>query len=91
LIMSTIPHDLLCNAGAEEIEKFVVELRKQNACLAAVLREQYFGLGTMQHKAKRLQLSCSYFRVKLDMTKQWMVGRLSGSYRGWVFCSNKWQ
>lgn len=79
LIKST-PY-LACNASAEEIEHLVVELTKQNERLAQVLREQYFGLGTMPRKAKRLGFSYAYFRTQLDMAKQWMAGRLSITYR----------
>jgi hypothetical protein len=79
LIKATLPPDLQCNAEAEEIEHFVVELRHQDARLATVLKEQYFGFGNAMSKAKRLKLSYANFRVQLDMAKHWMAGRLSAS------------
>lgn len=76
----TIAPELMCNAEAEEIEQMVLELNQQNAFLAQVLREQYFGKGVMRSKAERMRISCVNFRVHLKMAKLWLAGRLSVGY-----------
>jgi len=81
LIKRTQPHDFASNTDAEEIENFVTELAKQNPSLAIVLREEYFSSGITHQKARRVNLSYSHFRTQLDKAKQWMLGRLSASYR----------
>lgn len=80
-IKPTVCPNLRCNKEAEEIESYVVELMRQKQILALVLREQYFGQGSVHCKAKRLKISYPFFRQHLDMAKQWMVGRLSEKFR----------
>lgn len=79
-------HEVMCNDDAEEIEKMVLELNKQNERLAKVLREQYFGQGTAKRKAERLKMSYESFKMQLDLAKQWLTGRLSLSYQQRLGC-----
>lgn len=66
------------NESAEEIEKFVVEMSRQNHQMADVLRKYYFGREpTIQLKAKSFGISEPKFKILLRMARQWLAGRLS--------------
>ncbi len=62
------------NDNADEIEKIVSELARQNFRLAAALRENYFGIGTIKTKAERVNSSSSQFKVHVEMAKYWIIG-----------------
>lgn len=66
------------NESAEEMEKFVVEMSRQNQQMANALRKYYFGREpTIQLKAKAFGVSGAQFKILLGMARQWLAGRLS--------------
>jgi hypothetical protein len=77
LIRSFGSKPLHTNESAEEIESLVCVLSRQNEKLANALREYYFGQGTVKQRAKKINTSCTQFKVFVDMAKQWLIGRLT--------------
>lgn len=66
------------NESAEEMEKFVVEMSRQNQQMANALRKYYFGREpTISLKAKAFGVSGAQFKILLGMARQWLAGRLS--------------
>ena len=68
---------LMSNPDAEEIENEISVLAKQTQILADALRVYYLTIGTMEQKAKKLNVSHAQLRIYLNMAKQWLAGRLS--------------
>ena len=68
------------NESAEEMEKFVVEMSRQNQQMADALRKYYFGREpTINLKAKAFGISMTQFKMLLRMARQWLAGRLSAN------------
>lgn len=66
------------NESAEEVEKFVVEMSRQNHQMADALRKYYFGREpTIELKAKDCGISMAQFKIFLRMARQWLAGRMS--------------
>lgn len=65
------------NESAEEIERLVNEMARQNEAMALALRYQYFNHGNLNKKAETLGISRTRFKNYLEMAHQWMAGRLS--------------
>ena len=80
------PKNMPTNERAEEIEKLVKEMAEQNYTMATVLRCQYFLHGSLRSKAKYLnkylKISHTQFKYYVDMSEQWLAGRLSANIRG---------
>lgn len=76
-VKSTAMQQLPVNERAEEIEKLIQEMARQNSKMADALRTQYLHYCTSRFKAKMLGMSYSQFRVYVDMAHQWLAGRLS--------------
>lgn len=84
VVKSTGPRPIACNEEAEEIERFVREIAKQNNKIALALRCQYFGyMGRRKSRehAELLRMSYARFRVYVAMGRQWVAGRLSAPRR----------
>ncbi len=62
---------------AEETEKWVKEMFKQNKLMASALRCQYFIYGGLRVKAKKLSISHTQFKYYVDMAHQWLAGCLT--------------
>jgi hypothetical protein len=66
---------------SEEIEAFIIELVQQNSRIAKALCQFYLGKGSMTQKARVLGISYAYFKMHVDMAKQWLAGRLTSQHR----------
>ena len=65
------------NERAEEIERFIAELHKRNEELAIALRVYYLETGFTKHKAKKIKLSVTQFKIYVRMARMWLAGKLS--------------
>src|SRR5205823_4172501 len=68
------------NDEAEEIERFVVEMEKQNKKMGIVLRFHYFEPGALRTQAenfseKHSDISYNTFKDYVDMARYWLAGR----------------
>jgi len=66
-----------CNEDAEEIEKLIHEMSKQNNKMAFALRIHYLDGGKWQMHKSEIGIGETKFRVYVHMGRQWLAGRLS--------------
>ena len=83
---SVTPKYLPCNEEAEEIERFVVEMEKQNKKMGIVLRFHYFEPGALRTQAENFSkkysdISYNTFKDYVDMARYWLAGRLSAYHK----------
>lgn len=71
------PGQLLCNEEAEEIERLVKQMAKQNPKMALALRCHYLNRGGLRIKAKLVEMSHMQFKNYVDMARYWLAGCLS--------------
>lgn len=69
-----------CNEDAEEMEKLIYEMSKQNNKMAIALRIHYLDRDKLQMQKREIGIGETKFRVYIQMARQWLAGRLS-AYR----------
>jgi hypothetical protein len=62
---------------AEEMETYINEMHKQNVIMASAIRLHYLDHLSMRKNAKKLGLSHTYFKLYIQMGKQWLAGKLT--------------
>ncbi len=62
--------------SAEEMDAIILELVRDNRVLAQVLMAVYLTRGSMKEKTKIFNTSYKTLRVKLDLAKHWLAGRM---------------
>jgi len=73
----TGPGSIPWNEEAEEIEALVVEMATYGKDMAAALRQQYFGYGSLSRRAASIGISYAQFRICIGMARHWLAGRMS--------------
>ncbi len=71
------PRPLPTHESAEEIEKLIMIMAKQNFDMAYALRLQYLTRGSLRAKSNAFNVSHMTFKYYVGMGKQWLAGRLS--------------
>jgi len=79
VIHTSVPAHIPSHEEADEIEALVNEMAMYEKTMAQVLRERYFGKGSILKRATKLGISYEQFRIFTVMARQWLGGRLSAS------------
>jgi len=70
------PPVIQVNENAEEMEKYICEMAEFKPIMAKALRMLYLDNISTKSHAKKLNMPRSQFYLQVQMSKQWLLGRL---------------